>query len=211
MNKYLLKILNSLGLYQYFYWQKRGKVGRSAVLNFNYSEEQFNDVTKYHQNIYKNHITNILSSDDKRCLDFGCGIGRFSTWLADTFNLDVEGVDISSAFVETAIPHPKVKYTKIFGSKLPFENNQFDLIFVNLVLGGISERKLKRTISEILRTLSKDGKIILIENTAKLESNEKWFYRNEEYYMNLFKPIKLETVERYKEFDDLLSIFLGKK
>ncbi|MFA8343486.1 MAG: class I SAM-dependent methyltransferase [Rhodothermaceae bacterium] len=211
MKRILTKVLEFLGLYQYFYWQVRGKKGEVAVLNSGYSVDEFDKATEFHKNIYHKHLIEIVSEDTKICLDFGCGVGRFSKWLSEEFNLKVTGTDISFPLLKKAYRCPQVNYKNLYGTSLPFDDESYDMIFINLVLGGISEKKLLKISEELQRVLKKNGKLFLVENTANLNSSRKWFFRDENFYISLFKSLKIKKVEEYKEFNDTLSVFTGEK
>jgi SAM-dependent methyltransferase len=102
-----------------------------------------------------------LETGRRRCLDFGCGVGRLSRALASYFER-VDGIDIAASMVErarhfnrdvgacvfTANPAPDLRL---------FEDGTFDLVYTRLVLMHMKPRFSKTYISEFVRVLAPNG------------------------------------------------------
>lgn len=103
-------------------------------------------------------------------LDAGCGIGGSTRLLARQFNLQVDGIDITPDFIDTArvLTHwcgMEKGHTIGFhqGSvlDLPFDNTRFDAVLCQHILMNIEDKA--KALSEFNRVLTPGGKLILHE------------------------------------------------
>ncbi|HVS06632.1 MAG TPA: class I SAM-dependent methyltransferase [Candidatus Dormibacteraeota bacterium] len=95
----------------------------------------------------------------ERALDFGCGVGRLSRALAETF-AHVEGVDASTDLIRLAIAHndrPGRIAFRVNDLTLPFPNEYFDLVFSWLVLQHIPPGEQLRYLAEFARVVRPGG------------------------------------------------------
>ncbi len=96
-----------------------------------------------------------------RALDFGCGVGRLSQALAESFDR-VDGVDISETMVRAAVQFnrhgDKVKYHVNTNDDLRlFDDDAFDFIYSNITLQHIPPEYALRYVAEFLRVLRPGG------------------------------------------------------
>jgi len=106
-----------------------------------------------------------LGLRDSHLLDIGCGIGGPSRMLADEFNFNVTGIDISHEFIRTAqklsdlvgLNH-KTKFLQADALDLPFESESFDVVWTQHVQMNISDKA--KFYSEIERVLTNNGTFI---------------------------------------------------
>ncbi|MDD2548787.1 MAG: methyltransferase domain-containing protein [Bacteroidales bacterium] len=113
-------------------------------------------------------LAKIANINNARLLDIGCGIGGPCRMLADEFNCDTVGIDISKEYVATAsklselvgLSH-RTKFINGDALNLPFQNNEFDVVWTQHVQVNIND-KLK-FYSEIDRVLSRNGAFIYYE------------------------------------------------
>jgi arsenite methyltransferase len=100
---------------------------------------------------------------NKRVLDLACGKGLTSIYLAKKYGCQVVGIDIREKSIEEANYLSKkkgvshlVSFKVADASKLPFSNNEFDIIFSQAILGLVKNRT--RVIEEIVRVLKPGGR-----------------------------------------------------
>ena len=102
---------------------------------------------------------------DKRVLDYGCGDGIHSTWLAG-LGADVKAVDLSENSLKIARARAKeegaenIEFLKMDCEKMDFPDNSFDIIFDG---GTFSSLDLSKAFPELARVLKLNGFLIGIE------------------------------------------------
>lgn len=194
------------------YWEKRAKQhGELSVLNVNYSAAEVASVKKSQIDILFPLLKAELSGEEKYLLDFGCGTGRFTVDLAKLTNCKVSGVDPIEHLLSLAPNADNVTYLKLIGEKIPAADKSFDIIWICLVLGGItSERKLRKIVKELIRIKNKDCLLFLVENTTSKKNQIYWKYRSSDTYIKLFSSFNLNHIKDYYEIDERISIFAGR-
>jgi len=106
-----------------------------------------------------------LPFSNERSLDFGCGVGRLTRYLANYFE-ESYGVDISEPMIAKAKQlNKELKNCKFILNLEPnlkiFSPNFFDLIYTNIVLQHMPKPALILSyVSEFIRILKKNGLII---------------------------------------------------
>ncbi len=104
--------------------------------------------------------------ENKKILDYGCGNGIHSDWLAQ-YGEQVIGIDLSKNSLEIARKkiekeglNNKVKFLVMDCEKMDFPDNYFDIVFNG---GTFSSLDLLKVFPEINRVLKPDGFLIGIE------------------------------------------------
>jgi ubiquinone/menaquinone biosynthesis C-methylase UbiE len=107
------------------------------------------------------------SNDSMRILDFGCGDGNSSKFIRKYFIYsEINGIDVSEQSISEA-NQKKIENT-IFqsfnGVKIPFEDNQFDVIFTSMVFHHIEHNLHENILNEIRRVLKPGGRFYNFEH-----------------------------------------------
>ncbi len=100
---------------------------------------------------------------DKGVLDLGCGYGKYSKILAEK-GAKVLGIDISGYMIELAKKnnsHPNITYSVQDASNMSDVQEQFDIIFMNIVVPNMNKETLSKTLSEASRLLKDNGRFII--------------------------------------------------
>jgi ubiquinone/menaquinone biosynthesis C-methylase UbiE len=75
-----------------------------------------------------------------RIADVGCGTGRFSTGLADTYSAHVVGIDRSAKMLaEVRSRHHHVSFLVADAEGLPFRRGSMDMVFLSNVIHHLSD------------------------------------------------------------------------
>lgn len=100
-------------------------------------------------------------------LDFGCGTGRFMSWLSG-LGYHVCGAEITEEMIQIAQQNdPHLDHILYDGFHLPFKEHSFDLILSVWVLQHFSDKFcLKSIANQLISTLKPGGKIVLIEQVV---------------------------------------------
>ncbi len=114
---------------------------------------------------------------NKKVLDLGCGPGRYSKILSDK-KAKVTGIDNSEKLIEVAQKEaPKANFILGDIEKLPFSNNQFDIVISTLVIGHLKD--WNKVLKEVNRVLKKDG-IFIFSITGPfslIKEKQKYFFK----------------------------------
>lgn len=152
---------------------------------------------------------------DWKLLDIGCASGIITQYLASYVSKAI-GIDID----EHAISIARKNYSKqknltfeiASGSKIPYENNFFDLVVCNQVYSYTSAPK--KLLTEIYRVLKPGGICIftgdnllwLIENQYKLPFLHYLPRRLAEFYLKIFRYDKF-YLGKYKTYWGIIKLF----
>lgn len=144
------------------------------------------------------------------CLDLGCGIGQFSKWFMEN-GYEVVSSDISNIALEKVKKFNNNVVKVDMREKLPFIDNQFDIVFANLSIHYFSDTDTKSLMNEIRRILKKDGLFIGsvngIQGLEKIKETAKeldfHYYLNKDKYIRLFDT---QDVEKYLNVFDIIRI-----
>lgn len=187
--------------------QKNSKYYINSDCGRNITEEQFRKSGKiaYKQLV----IEDGLIKDGGSIVDFGCGTGRMSEFMAKDFK-KVIGLDISRTMIAQGKQRLKklqnVKLLETDGKTIPLPNNSVDLVFSYLVFQHIKTRSMvKNTFKEIYRILKPYGifKVLLRSDTQK-DMNRWWsgVEYNEQSIKKVYAKIgfsllKVEYMDKY--------------
>lgn len=145
-----------------------------------------------------------------KCLDLGCGIGQFSKQLIK-YGYDVVSADISDIALNKVKGFNENVVKLDMRDKLPFQDNEFDLVFANLSIHYFSDEDTRKLMLEIKRILKEDGLFIgsvngivglkVIGNEAK--EIEYHFY---EYKDKLIRLFDINDVKKYLSNFNIIKI-----
>jgi ubiquinone/menaquinone biosynthesis C-methylase UbiE len=122
------------------------------------SYSEFNNSSIYSlfcKEFIKKHFTEIK---DRKILDAGCGNGDYTHILTENGG-NVIGCDGSNEMLNIAkAKYPKYRFENVnLLDNLPYGNNEYDIVFCNLVLMDIDP--IDNIISEFYRVLVNNGKL----------------------------------------------------
>ena len=194
------------------YWSERARRwGPRAVLDLRHDPAQVAEVTERQRREIFPHLREALDGSERTLVDFGCGTGRFTAELARLIGGRALGFDICAELLAAAPSDPAIAYARVGDAGLPLCSASADVVWVCLVLGGITEpRALDLAAAEILRVLAPGGLLFLVENTSELPSPSHWSYRPVAAYQELFAPLALRHCGDYRDLGETMSILAGR-
>lgn len=100
-----------------------------------------------------------LNRQPLHILDIGCGTGHITQQLHKLFpNANIIGIDLALPMVKLATDNTRLQYCCADAEQLPFQMQQFDLIFSNCCINNIAD--LPNLFTEVKRVLTSDGVLI---------------------------------------------------
>ncbi len=157
---------------------------------------------KGHKNYYidllqKAALEEVLKfKGDEVVLDFGCGSGRFSYWIAPKVR-KVVGLEITPEMIglaETKRTVENVEFMVYDGIHFPSFSYPFDFILSVGVLQILKGKLLKNALLSLAQYLKRDGRLCLIEQAS---DNPKVERPKVEEYLRAFKGSNLECFRYY--------------
>ncbi len=107
-------------------------------------------------------LANSIHLNGLKVLDVGCGLGGPCRMLADEYNCQTTGIDLSNEYIRTAnklseLVHLNHSTTFVQGNatELPFADSSFDVVWTQHVQMNIPNKK--KFYSEISRVLKREG------------------------------------------------------
>jgi SAM-dependent methyltransferase len=101
-----------------------------------------------------------------RILDYGCGIGNSTGFLARHFpGCEIAGTDPSGASLDIARARtPGARFEPMQGDSIPFESGHFGLAFVSCVLHHVPHDRHAPVLAELRRVLAPGGWLLVYEH-----------------------------------------------
>jgi len=133
---------------------------------------------------------------DETVLDFGCGSGRMTFWLAPRVK-KVIGLEVTPEMIRLAEENREagnVEFMLYDGTHFPVFPCQFDLILSVGALQIMEGEKLGKTVSELVRSLKPDGKICFVEQVSDNPAVGRPRLRE---YLKVFEDSRLEVLRHY--------------
>ncbi len=116
-----------------------------------------------HKLIKKIAIKRLIINDNMRILDECTGTGDIANYISkNNKTLNIIGIDFSENMIEIARKkHPKITFLQEDCTKLPFQNNSFDIITMSFGLRNIEN--YKQAIKESFRVLEDNGQLMHLD------------------------------------------------
>ena len=150
--------------------------------------------------LFKKYNTN------NKALDFGCGAG-YSTSFLKSLGFDCKGVDINPKMIELAKENDKNgTYKSIINSKIPYDDEIFDLVFASFVLLEMSSlEQIEEALTEISRVLKPYAHFVaILDNENMYKYN--WGALNTNFSQNKIlengQKVKIEFTHNNLSIED---------
>lgn len=151
------------------YWEDRAaRMGSAAVGDVSWKGDDWDKETEHDRQNVLPLLAERLPTPTDRILDFGCGVGRYTSHLAELAREGAVGVDATPsllAIAEDEKTSPKATFVQARGS-LPFPDGHFSAIWVAYVLIHVIGDEKARTAKELLRVLKPGGVLFLLEGVT---------------------------------------------
>ena len=118
---------------------------------FSYNPRYWSEVVKDFTNYYN-------LNDESKILDVGCAKGfMLYDFYKQNPNLDLYGIDISKYAIDNCVPEVRNKLQVADTTKLPFEDNFFDLVISINTIHNLDKAECATALQEISRVSKKNA------------------------------------------------------
>jgi ubiquinone/menaquinone biosynthesis C-methylase UbiE len=140
-------------------------------MRMNRLEKLFVNSDRHSKRVATQAVQRIRRIDHKagqRLLDVGCGNGAASLHLAQTFAVDVTGVDIDPEQIQFAAQAahgvPGARFLVADATRLPFPDDRFDIVYTNKTTHHVADWPI--ALAEIARVLKPGGRLVYSDFAA---------------------------------------------
>ena len=142
-------------------------------------------------------------------LDYGCGAGRFTHYLAVATNCLTTGYDHCADFTQFWTESQEVDFTS---DRAALVDGSYEVVFVWGVLGD--PHLNPEAVAADIALLAAPNALIVLTDHMSVDGKERWWqFRSEESYRDLFErnDIQLRLLGRDKQLENPVSILAGRK
>ncbi len=200
------------------YWRARARsLGAHAVLSTDHAGTDVAAVSAAHRAHLLPAVAALLPfapAPERTALDLGCGTGRLTADLAALVGGRAIGVDPVAELLAAARPAPRVEYRRLTATAepLPVADDEVDLVFTCLVLGGIpGAEALSALGAEVARVLAPGGLVVLAESVSDQPDVDHWTFRSVADYAAALPWAHLREVARFDDAGDAVSVLAGRR
>jgi len=129
-------------------------------------------------------------------LDLGCGTGRFTPALAETFGGPVYGVEPSAGMRQQAAKHPDVTYLEGSAEAIPLPDESCDLVWLFLTIHHWTDPL--QGLREVRRVLRPGGTVVLRTQFGDRMPDLYWY--------RYFPSARRVDAAMYLPFDEVLAL-----
>ena len=143
----------------------------------------------------------------RRCLDVGCGSGRWTRWLAAQ-SAEATGVDPTAAMLERArAGAPGLDFREMSATHLDFADRSFDVVMSVTVIQHLHPEEQARAAGEMARVLRPGGLLLVDDLIDPLDNGHIVFPRSAPAWIDLYAGAGLSLLHwRGLEFTPLLRL-----
>ena len=137
-----------------------------------------------------------------KVLDVGCGTGT-TLKLYQRAGCNVFGIDSSPAMLPVAKNKLNNQAELLLGnaSDMEYSNKTFDIVIAMLTLHEMPNNTRSKVLSEMIRVLKKDGRILIIDfHPGSLKFPKGWMYKTVIYFFEITAGL-----EHFKNFRNFIA------
>jgi ubiquinone/menaquinone biosynthesis C-methylase UbiE len=154
-------------------------------------------------------LLNIKDIERPRILEVGCSTGYITRHVAQKFDCEIVGVDLSEILIELAREESEklnlknISFERASAESLPFVDNSFDIVYGEAITALVSDPVM--VLKEYRRVLKKGGKVATLDLFTN-ESLVSEFYQEMKNIMVMSNIIGPETdIRTLREWEDIFK------
>ena len=154
-------------------------------------------------------LLDIKEMERPRILEVGCSTGYITRYVAQKFDCEIVGVDLSEILIELARDESEklnlanVSFERASAESLPFVDSSFDIVYGEAITALVSDPVM--VLEEYRRVLKKGGKVATLDLFMK-ESLDPEFYQEMKNIMIMSNIIGPETdIRTLKEWENIFK------
>jgi ubiquinone/menaquinone biosynthesis C-methylase UbiE len=154
-------------------------------------------------------LLGIERMEKPRILEVGCSTGYITRHVAQKFDCEIVGVDISEILIELAREESErlnlanASFERASAESLPFVDSSFDIVYGEAITALVSDPVM--VLKEYRRVLKKGGKVATLDLFTN-ESLDSEFYQEMKNIMIMSNIIGPETdIRTLKEWEDIFK------
>src|SRR3989338_9237719 len=170
-----------------------------------YNDTRFNDSVTLFLARHKKWGIDLDWFKGKKCLDAGCGGGRYLVALSRLEAREVRGIDISAKAIQLANERLRARDLESIAKaqaasflEIPYPDNYFDYVVSSGVIHHTPDPK--RGFNEIVRVLKPGGKLFL---SVYGRGGTKWLFKVDVWRYTIAKIIPFHVMQRIWKFLDI--------
>ncbi|HNZ60934.1 MAG TPA: methyltransferase domain-containing protein [Methanofastidiosum sp.] len=154
-------------------------------------------------------LLDIKGMERPRILEVGCSTGYITRYVAQKFDCEIVGADISEILIELAreesekLDLKNVSFERASAESLPFVDNSFDIVYGEAITALVSDPVM--ALKEYRRVLKKGGKVATLDLFMKGTLDPE-FYQEMKNLMVMSNIIGPETdIKTLKEWENIFK------
>lgn len=149
-------------------------------------------------------LLNIKDIKKPKILDVGCSTGYITRYVAQKFDCEIIGVDLSKLLLDIAeeeshklnLNNISFQYANV--ENLPFSDNTFDIVYGEAITALVSDPL--KVLSEYNRVLKPDGKIATLDLFMKESLSDKFVEETNEIMSNVIgTQVKIRNFQEWEQ------------
>ena len=163
---------------------------QAVAQSFSHAAKEYDQYARFQHELAHGVMALCPDTPKQTILDLGCGTGYCLPLLKKQYQKAIiTGGDLAEGMLEWAKSHhPEFQFVQADAEQLPFDHNQFDLIFSNLAVQWCAE--FSNVLAQAYQCLKPGGHLVLstLADGTLDEIKQAWAQVDKHQHVNEFEP-----------------------